>query len=411
MVLKACEIVLNVRALHGLPAAQERKLIEWLKVRDISIGKASFHFDFNILEQWVGKHEEMLLMMLGTDYSSLVADEAEAGRSQTLELPTVAGRVDRLFASLAAKGEESRADLWRLIDRYLKLPALELQSCALTTLEQSHQLAGAQPLSACLITIVRNLIEHPNPAVNFERGFRWVLSTASARFEELSKEAKSSLSDLGENLSGGESYQGDAVALFEQIIQREPGMLAQVSANWVEDFAEGLPLECCASLLKAYADLPEDVQSNVIAYFDTGFTATTLPERFGKLYALAATNIPSKSWDSGLLHDHLDRSLSRLPTRVSRPVEDLDDLLVGLSKVYLRGSPATIATCLRDTFSSASSYPTQHERLHQYFAGTWPSTDVVQPGYAPDTIFSDAINVGRRSPKEAGAGCLALLIQ
>lgn len=409
MVVKACEIVLNVRSVHGLPAAQERKLIEWLKVRDVSIGKSSFHFDFNTLEHWIGRHEEMLLTMLGTDYSSLVADEVEAGRSQALELSTVSGRVDRLFGSLAAKGEESRADLWKLVDRYLKLSPLELQSCALTTLEQSHQLAGSQPLSACLVAIVRNLIEHPNPAVDYERGFRWVLSTASARFGELSKEAKSSLADLGGNLSGGEFYQADAVALFEQIIQRESGMLAQVSANWVESFAEGLPFECCASLLKAYGDLPEDVQSKVIAYFDTGFTAAAMPDRFGELYALAAANIPSKSWGSGLMHDHLDRSLSRLPSRVSRPVEELDDLLGGLSKVYLHGSPATIATCLRDTFSSAASYPAQHERLHQYLAGTWPSTDVVQPGYAPDTIFSDAINVGRRSPKDAGRGLLSSL--
>lgn len=169
MVVKACEIVLNVRSVHGLPAAQERKLIEWLKVRDVSIGKSSFHFDFNTLEQWIGRHEEMLLTMLGTDYSSLVADEVEAGRSQALELSTVSGRVDRLFGSLAAKGEESRADLWKLVDRYLKLSPLELQSCALTTLEQSHQLAGSQPLSACLVTIVRNLIEHPSPAVDYER--------------------------------------------------------------------------------------------------------------------------------------------------------------------------------------------------------------------------------------------------
>lgn len=44
----------------------------------------------------------------------------------------------------------------------------------------------------------------------------------------------------------------------------------------------------------------------------------------------------------------------------------------GLSKIYLHGSPSTIATCLRDTFSSAASYPAQHNQLHLSLAGTWP---------------------------------------
>lgn len=348
-------------------------------------------------------------MMLGADYASLVADEVEAGRSQAIALPIVSGRVDQLFASLASKGEESREELWKLVQRYLKLSPPELQACALTTLEHSHQLAGAQPLSTCLVSIVRNLIAHPEPVVDYERGFLWVLATASARFTDLTKDAKSSLADLCDNLSGGEAYQADAVALFEQIIQRESSLLAQVSTNWVEDFADDLPLDCCASLLRAYEGVPEEVQTKIIAYFDTGFTASTLPDRFGELYACAASNIPRKSWDSGQLHDHLDRSLSRLPSRVSRSVEDLEALMGGLSKIYLHGSPATIATCLRDTFSTAASYPAQHNQLHLSLAGKWPSTDVVQPGYGPDTIFVEAINVGRRSPNEAGRGLLRSL--
>lgn len=409
MVRKACEIALNVRERHGLPAPQERKLVEWLKVRDVTLGKGSYHFDFNTLEQWIGSHEEMLLVMLGADYASLIADEVEAGRSQAMALPIVSGRVDQLFASLASKGEESREELWKLVQRYLKLSLPEFQACALTTLEHSHQLASAQPLSTCLVSIVRNLIAHPEPVVDYERGFRWVLATASARFTDLTKDAKSSLADLCDNLSGGEAYQADAVALFEQIIQRESSLLAQVSTNWVEDFADDLSLDCCASLLRAYEGVPEEVQAKVIAYFDTGFTASTLPDRFGELYACAASNIPRKSWDSGQLHDHLDRSLSRLPSRVSRSVEDLEALMGGLSKIYLHGSPATIATCLRDTFSTAASYPAQHNQLHLSLAGTWPSTDVVQPGYVPDTIFAEAINVGRRSPNEAGRGLLRSL--
>lgn len=119
-----------------------------VEVRDVTLGKGSYHFDFNTLQQWIGSHEEMRLSMLGVDYSSLVADEAEAGRSQAMALPVVSGRVDQLFASLASKGEESREELWKLVQRYLKLSPLELQACALTTLEHSHQLAGAQPLSA-----------------------------------------------------------------------------------------------------------------------------------------------------------------------------------------------------------------------------------------------------------------------
>lgn len=187
-------------------------------------------------------------------------------------------------------------------------------------------------------------------------------------------------------------------------------MLAQVSANWVESFAEGLPLECCASLLKAYGDLPEDVQSKVIAYFDTGFTATAMPDRFGELYALAAANISSKSWGSGLMHDHLDRSLSRLPSRVSRPVEELDDLLGGLSKyistVHRRRSqpvceilfqaPPAIRLNMNDFISISPALG----RLPMWCSPVMRRT----PYSLTRSMWAD------EAQKMLGAGCLALLI-
>lgn len=408
MVSKACNIVLSVRAAHGLPAPQERKLIDWLKVRDVNLSGGSYQFEFQELERWIDDHEAMLLTMLGTDYVTLVADELDANRGEVMKLPAVAARVDRLFAELVSQGEESRSILWPLVLRYLALPRIELQACALTVLETSHQRADAQTLSGCVIAVAKNLVAHPKPEIDYRRGFQWTMAVASARFGELTTDAQSNLVLLCNNLSTGESYQTDAVALFELMLQRAPELTAQVSTNWVERLADELPIECCRSLMKAFDKLPDAVQVQITTYFDSGFTAP-MPEGFGEIYTMASEEIPSQCWATGNLQAHLDRALSRLPSFVSRSTDDLDSVMVGLSKIYLYGSPATIAACLRDTFSSAGSYPAQNNQLHQHFARTWPSVDQVHPGYVPDTIFTEAISTGRRDLKAAKRGLLASL--
>lgn len=409
MVSKACNIVLGVCALHSLPAIQERKLIDWLKVRDINLsGNSSYQFEFQELEGWFNKHEAMLLSMLGTDYVTFVADELDADRGEAMDLQMVAGRIDRLFAELIFEGEESRSILWLLVLRYLALPCIELQACALTVLEAAHQKANAQMLSECLVAVVKNLIAHPKPKIDYRRGFQWTMAVTSARFGELTTEAQSNLVSLCNNLSTGESYQTDAISLFELLLQCDLELAAQVSANWVERLANELPIDCRRSLMKAFDVLPDEVQVQITTYFNSGF-ATTMPEGFGEIYTMAAEAIPSQCWSTGNLQAHLDHALIQLPSFVLRSADDIDSIMVGFSKIYLNGSPATIATCLRNTFYSASNYPARNNQFHQYFARTWPSVELVHPDYVPDTIFTNAISTGRRDIKEAKRGLLASL--
>ncbi|WP_449104360.1 KAP family P-loop NTPase fold protein [Pseudomonas veronii] len=406
MVLQACSIVLRVRQEHGLPPKQDRALIEWLKVRDVNFGTTPYHFSFSQLEEWLLSHEEMLLGMLGADYGSLLAAEVEAGRGTDINLAVAARRVDSLFAGLAQAGEESRAVLWRLVSQYLPLPSSELQGCALTVLEQSQKLAGTQPLSDCLIGVADLLISNPEPKTNYDRGYSWLLHVASSRFEDLTDKAKSKLADLAANLATVESYEKDAVALFEGVIRRDEALVASVSAQWLQTLADSLPLVCCAALFRIYAQLPEAARSKIAAYFDSGFTLASPPDSFDDLYLMAAQEIPEDCWNSGELKAHLAQALSKLPSKVSSTVSDLEALLPGLSKIYLHAEPATVAACLHNTFTGASSYPAQCNVLHQYFAGTWPTTEAVQPGYIPQAIFDGAIQVARTFPQEAKRGLL-----
>lgn len=228
--------------------------------------------------------------------------------------------------------------------RYLALPRVELQACALTVLEAAHQRADAQTLSGCVIAVAKNPVAHPKPEIDYRRGLQWTMAVASARFGEMTTDAQSNLVLLSNNLSTGEDYQVDAVALFELIIQRAPELAAQVSTNWVERLADELPIECCRSLMKGFDKWPDAVQVQITTYFDSGFTAP-MPEGFGEIYTMASEEVPSQSWTTGNLQAHLDSALSRLPSFVSRSADDLDSVMVGLSKIYLNGSPAAIAAC------------------------------------------------------------------
>ena len=121
---------------------------------------------------------------------------------------------------------------------------------------------------------------------------------------------------------------------------------------------------------------------------------------------MAAQEIPANCWSSGELKTHLNQALAGLHTKVSSAVTTLESLLPGLSKVYHYADPATVGTSLHNTFSNASSYPAQCNVLHQYFAGTWPTSEVVQSGYNPQVIFDAAAQLARQYPAEAKHGLL-----
>ena len=409
MVLQAAEIVLKVRQEHGLPDKQDRALIEWLKVRDLNTGTTPYHFGFGQLEEWLKSYEGMLLGMLGNDYVRMLAAEVEVGRGAGVDLNTASRRIDGVFADLAKNGEQSREALWPLVTQYLMSPSVELQGCALTILEQYQQLAGPAPLSNCLIAISDILIPHPEPEVDYERGFPLLLSIVSSRLGDLTTEAKSKLVFLAGDLATSTHYEDDAVALYEGCILQDNALVSDVSAKWVSTFGNTLSPKCCAALYRSYAKLPAPVRAQIAAYFDSGFTAATPPISFGELYAMAALEIPKAEWSSIELKEHINQALNYLQSKVSSALPILEALLPGLSKVYLFADPATIAASLQNTFSSASSYPAQCNVLHQYFAGTWPTREAVHPGYDPQAIFNAAIKLARRSPAEAKRGLLRSL--
>ncbi len=409
IVLQACSIVLRVRQEFGLPPAQDRALTEWIKVRDVNFGNTPFHFSFGQLEEWLVSREEMLMGMLGADYASLLAAEVGAGRGTDIDLAVAARRIDDLFAGLAQAGEESRALLWQLVTEYLPLPSSELHGCALTALEQFQKLAGTQPLSDCLAGVANRLTGHSGPKTDYRRGYSWLLHVASSRFDDLNNEAKSKLAGLAASLVTVDDSEKDAVALFDGVIRREKALLANVSEQWVQTLSDSLPLECCAALFQSYPQLPVAVQSQIAAYFDSGFTLASPPQSFDQVYETAAQAIPIDCWSSGELKAHLAHALGKLPSKVSGSLSDLGALLVGLSKIYLYSEPAAVAACLSGTFTGANSYPAQCNLLHQHFAGTWPSTEAVHPGYNPQSIFEGAIKVAKSYPQEAKRGLLRSL--
>ncbi|MFZ5957223.1 KAP family P-loop NTPase fold protein [Pseudomonas knackmussii] len=409
MVLQASAIVLKVRQEHGLPDKQDRALIEWLKVRDLNTGTTPYHFGFGQLEEWLKNYEGMLISMLGNDYAALLAAEVEAGRGADIDLEVASRRIDGMFADLAQAGEQSRAALWPLVRQYLALPAAELKACALKLLEQSQQLADSKPLSDCIIGISDILITHPDPEVDYERGFQLLLSVASSRFSDLTAEAKSKLGFLANNLATGASYEDDAVALYEGVILREDALVSDVSTQWASTFGSTLPSKCCAALYRSYSRLPGAVRAQIAAYFDSGFNLPTLPSTFDELYSMAAQEILATCWSSGELKGHLNQALNALPSKVSSALPILETLLSGISKIYQHADPATVAASLKNTFANASNYPAQCNLLHQYFAGTWPTSEAAQSGYNPQVIFDAGVQLARRSPAEAKRGLLCSL--
>lgn len=409
MALQACAIVLDVRNKQGLPERQDINFSEWLKVRDVTTAAGAYHFGFKQLEQWMDQYQGMLLDMLGDDYASLLASEVSSGRGSAIDLQAAASRVDQVFAALASGGQESRETLWPLVVELVSSPSLELQGCALTTLELSHHLASAHELSQCVDAVANVLRAHTKPEADYRRGFAWLLPTATAQFGHLEPQVREGLAALNTSLSTAEGLQEDSVALFEKVIKQDRSLLHKVTDMWARWLPDNLTMGCARALFENFELLDESAQESIVKYLDTGFDTTNTTLRYDNHYGLAVEYIPTVAWKKGVLHAHLDRSLGKLPSKVSNEIVELEPILEGICRVYLQGTPSVVAASLRDTFSNARSYPPQHNLLHQYFAGTWPPNETVTPGYDPETIFTQSVAVGTRYPSDAEKGLLASL--
>ena len=383
-------IIFAVWKTQGLPAPQDQIFGQWLQTRTITINDVPHSFPFSLLEEWIADFEETLLPALGTDYATLVAIEVEANRFSEINIPRAALRVGKLFEQMAMAGEESRAELWPLVMRYLNLAVDDLQSCAFTILEQHYNRLSRQVLSQYLMSVTKLLIKHPEPAMDFDRAFRWLLQVTGNRLDFLSEATKPDLLALLVNITT-DSYADDAVALFEQL-KPDGDLLAKSSEVWVEKLADELPLKCCEALFNSYARLPEDVKKSVVAYLDSGFTTPSLPARFDAIYQMAIRTIPGICWSEVELQSHLRTALSRVASLVSRSPNDLSVLLQGLTKVYLNAEPAAVTSGLENTFATAVSYPTQLNTLHKFFGDTWPSKDLISLGSVPERIFNEALS-------------------
>ncbi|ANI60480.1 KAP family P-loop NTPase fold protein [Pseudomonas sp. GR 6-02] len=399
MAKAVAEIVLAVWKTQGLPAPQDQIFRQWLHTRSITVDGIAHSFPFSLLEEWIVSNEEMLLHTLGTDYATLLAVEVEAGRAAEINIPRAALRIGKLFEQMALAGEESRAELWPLVERYLSLTENDLKACAFTVLEQHHNLMSHQVLSQCLRKMTELLINHPDPSMDFDRGFRWLVQMTASRLDHLSEATKDSLLELIENITS-DPYEDDAVALFEQL-KRSDELLAKSAEGWVATLAGELPLKCCEALLKSYVRLPDDVKISIVAYLDSGFKTASLPARFDALYQIAVRAIPSTCWNEAELQSHLRTALSQLPSLVSRASNELSVLLQGLTQVYLNAEPPVVASGLENAFATAVSYPTQLNTLHKFFGEHWPSKDSVTPGNIPERIFNEAVTTMTSYPQEA----------
>ncbi|WP_115086635.1 hypothetical protein [Pseudomonas wadenswilerensis] len=407
MAAGAVEIILPVREEHGLSATQDRTFVKWLQERNITVAGVSYSFPFSTLESWIVSHETMLMKTLGVDYVTLLGIEVEAGRGKDIDMKRAASRVTAQFEEMAQAGEESRAELWQIIGGYLTLPEVELSACAFAVIEQHQKLMSSEALLICMSIVIDLLIKHPEPEIDFDRGFKWLMQCASSRFDELDDEVKARLAALAQNLAG-EHYADYAVPLYEGVIRRDGSLLATVSESWAESLAQKLPLKCCEAMFRCYDRLPVAVKAAIANFLETGSTGAPLSPRFSQIYQQVAMLIPERYWKEPELQAHLNAVLSRLPTFLNRGDEDLKAILPSLSQIYLFGDPATVGACLRDTFKTANSYPALLNLLHQFFATTWPTAENA-PGYTPLSIFNDAISTMTSYPAEAKSGVLRSL--
>lgn len=108
---EACSLALDVRERDGLPEPADRRLLDWLEVRRVSVGGEEDAFDFVKLDAWVADHEDSLLPNLGSRYTAMLAEEMSEDRTQGIDVTAAMRRSRIVFDRLWEYGQESRTVL------------------------------------------------------------------------------------------------------------------------------------------------------------------------------------------------------------------------------------------------------------------------------------------------------------
>jgi len=415
MVKGAASIALAVFAAHGLSPQSKEHFTDWLCERNVSVDAGAVKLGFIELQQWMDSYEASLLPEIGPSYIDQLTTELRRFESKTdgfepldsLDMQLTAARLNTVWARLASEGEESRSKLWEQVGSLAETLAPEVTESVMEALERYAPYAQDEQLLECLTRFSRRVSGFEKSPLDYDRALRLLIDKGAERLDHFNDGYFDDYANLSIELARIDGCADDATEIFRTFVVRNTRALSAVARSWIGEPLTDVPSVCRRQLFAEYDDLLEDDQDALADSLTSLTDSSDLDDEDAAVYRDAAESIPAESWGDSYLQPHLDQLLPKLSSKVDSWDDYLSQILPGLSQVIMHASPSVLGPALQALFSSAKSYVDTFDSLHGYLIGRWPSVEHLPSGYAPQTIFAEAVHTAVSSPGFVGRNTLA----
>jgi len=403
MAREVCDLVLWVRQQDGLDAQNDRVFLNWLEDRRVAIDKKEHELPFSDLEDWMSKYEDNLLPSFNGRYTKLLADRMEADEVKDLDTEAVIRRSHTVFQGLWDAGEDSRAELWEQLNRYVSVKMKEAVALAWEFMDRHVN----GPDSIAYTAFVKNFAERLNKdledgenwGLDWESGSIALLNIIEKRREDIGEEAQQTLVNLAISWSEIGDTDEFATRLIDSLCIINKERSGEVISNWTPRVLTDLPDACIDWVGKQFIKILNDKQRGELAtHLQPVFQRDNLTEEEGNRYQRLLGQMPEDAIKSDVMQKHLQNLFQNVAQRHDNPNEYLYRVFPAIPRLIKNGPPSPTGSMLQTLFTNAQSNPTVFGWLHAQMAEYWPLQKKELNPYNPQQLFNIARDITKQHP-------------
>lgn len=408
----ACMAVLEVWEDDGLPEHARARLLDWLETRRVALGGEEDAFPFSQLEAWMEGREELLLLALGSRYTTMLVSELEGNRTEDLDLDKSARRSRVVFENLRDSGEESRALLWEQAARFAAVRAKEAVALAWQTMTAQPGAADPAAASRFLERLVERLVKDLDDegewALDWREGSVALVEMVETHRGRIKGEAGHSLARLAERWGRAGSPEDIlaylALRLMPPVRVFDAEVFEEVVQDWSEGLLSGLQDPCRVWLAENFVDgLTEASRASVVQGIAFVSQSTEVTDEQGRRYRHFMGAFDEPGLSTAEMQGHLTNVLGVMEQQQQSPSRYLQQVFPALAPRLTQAESATAARVLQTLFVSPRVQQfSWFAWLHGQMADRWPDREDLG-GYDPSAVFNTAAQVLPTNPSDRRA--------
>lgn len=416
MVLKARDIVLDVRKHYGLSPDVDTELRESLLRRRISVKGREESREYNILEieKILADHEDHLSQLLSDGYSDQIISCLEDENTDDFDVDRTLARVFEIFEDLVVKGADSIATLAEQLSRLLKVRDATSVDKAVVFLKRSRSRFETIQFRTILMSLCGRMLKQAKEPEHWEMnwiaGGEYLLTKIEASPEIFDETFGSESSKLILEWSKKQESGKYATRFSKYIFQLETGndSFKNVLSDFTSRlFAKSLASECQTWIASQYLNFQEDQRQEILKRLNSLVENQGIQKPAGDSYKEFVNALDPVSKNTSEIQAHFGNLLERILGHRSQHeyVKSIAPVVAENLKDFPK---AKIGKWLQDLFSQTKGDLSMFSFLHRIMVDVWPLVDEF-PNYNPDVLFTEADKVVRNNA--AGANDIAGIVR